>query len=93
MAKLLSAADPRQLRVVVVHQPLAVTQARDRSNLLRGHDVATRAWSAAGADVVISAHDRVTGRRVNLVKSSTVEGASLRVTFEDPTAGTYVSLL
>jgi hypothetical protein len=47
----------------------------------------------AGADVVISAHDRVTGRRVNLVKSSTVEGASLRVTFEDPTAGTYVSLL
>lgn len=56
VAKLLTAADPRQLRVVVVHQPVAVTQARDRSNLLRGHDVATRAWSAAGADVVMGGH-------------------------------------
>ncbi len=56
VARLLGAADPRQLRVVVVHQPMAVTQARDRSNLLRGHDAATRAWSAAGADVVMGGH-------------------------------------
>ncbi len=34
-ARLLSAASPRQLRVVMVHQPAAVTQARDRPNLLR----------------------------------------------------------
>lgn len=49
VAKLLSAASPAQLRVVVVHQPLAVTEARDRTNLLRGHGDAVRAWAAAGA--------------------------------------------
>ena len=56
VAKLLTAASPRQLRVVVVHQPAAVTQARDRPNLLRGHRAATLAWSAAGADVVMGGH-------------------------------------
>ena len=56
VAKLLMAASPRQLRVVVVHQPVAVTQASDRPNLLRGHDAAIRAWSAAGADVVMGGH-------------------------------------
>lgn len=79
MAKLLTAADPRQLRVVVVHQPVAVTQARDRSNLLRGHDVATRAWSAAGADVVMGGHIHLPytlalqslGRRLWVVQAGT----------------------
>jgi 3',5'-cyclic AMP phosphodiesterase CpdA len=56
VAKLLTAASPRQLRVVVVHQPAAVTQARDRPKLLRGHCVAKRAWSAAGADLVMGGH-------------------------------------
>jgi len=56
VSKLLAAATPRQLRVVVVHQPAAVTQARDRPNLLRGCDTATRAWSAAGADLVMGGH-------------------------------------
>jgi len=56
VSKLLSAASPPQLRVVVVHQPAAVTQARDRPNLLRGHSAATRAWSAAGADLVMGGH-------------------------------------
>jgi 3',5'-cyclic AMP phosphodiesterase CpdA len=56
VAKLLAAASPRQLRVVVVHQPAAVTQARDRRNLLRGHAAATPVWSAAGADVVMGGH-------------------------------------
>ena len=56
VAKLLTAASPRQLRVVVVHQPAAVTQARDRPNLLRGHRAATRVWSAAGADLVMGGH-------------------------------------
>ena len=56
VAKLLAAASPRQLRVVVVHQPAAVTQARDRPNLLRGHGAAMRAWSAAGADLVMGGH-------------------------------------
>lgn len=56
VAKLLAAASPRQLRVVVVHQPAAVTQARDQPNLLRGHGVAKRVWSAAGADLVMGGH-------------------------------------
>ena len=56
VANLLTVASPQQLRVVAVHQPLAVTQARDRPNLLRGHSAATRAWSAAGADVVMGGH-------------------------------------
>ena len=56
VAKRLGAASPRQLRVVVVHQPAAVTQVSDRTNLLRGHRAATRAWSAAGADLVMGGH-------------------------------------
>jgi hypothetical protein len=42
--------------MVVVHQPVAVTQARDRTNLLRGHRAATPLWSAAGADLVMGGH-------------------------------------
>ena len=56
VAKLLSAASPTQLRVVVVHQPLAVTEVRDRVNLLRGHGDAVRAWAAAGADLLLGGH-------------------------------------
>ena len=56
VARRLSTASPDQLRVVVVHQPLAVTEARDRPNLLRGHTEAQRVWSAAGADVVMGGH-------------------------------------
>lgn len=56
VAKLLSAARPRQLRLVVVHQPAGVIEGTDRSNLLRGHDAATRAWSAAGADLIMGGH-------------------------------------
>jgi 3',5'-cyclic AMP phosphodiesterase CpdA len=56
VARRLSAATPGQLRLVVVHQPMAVTQASDRPNLLRGHTEAQRVWSAAGADVVMGGH-------------------------------------
>jgi 3',5'-cyclic AMP phosphodiesterase CpdA len=56
VANLLTAASPQQLRVVVVHQPAAVPRAEDRSNLLRGHSAALRAWSAAGADLVLGGH-------------------------------------
>ena len=56
VAKLLSMASPAMLRVVVVHQPLAVTEARDRPNLLRGHGEAVRAWAAAGADLLMGGH-------------------------------------
>ena len=56
VARRLSAASPRQLRVVVMHQPSAVTEARDRPDLLRGHQTALRVWSAAGADLVLGGH-------------------------------------
>ena len=56
VAQLLSEARPQQLRVVVVHQPAAVVQARDQPDLLRGYGQATRAWSAAGADLVMGGH-------------------------------------
>jgi len=56
VSKLLASAGPRQLRVVVVHQPAAVTQVGDRPNLLRGHRAVTRAWSAAGADLLMGGH-------------------------------------
>lgn len=56
VARLLATASPRQLRVVVVHQPVAVPLDSERHNLLRGHDAATRAWAAAGADLVLGGH-------------------------------------
>jgi 3',5'-cyclic AMP phosphodiesterase CpdA len=56
VARQLASASPAQLRVVVVHQPAAVTLALDRPNLLRGHRAATQAWSAAGADLVMGGH-------------------------------------
>ena len=56
VAKLLTAASPGQLRVVVVHQPAAVAHALDRPNLLRGRHAAVQAWSAAGADLVMGGH-------------------------------------
>lgn len=56
VAKLLAAAHPHQLRVVVVHQPAGVVRAADRHHLLRGHRQATQAWAAAGADLVLGGH-------------------------------------
>ena len=56
VAALLRTARPRQLRVVVVHQPAAVCRPEDRRHLLRGHHAALRAWSAAGADLVLGGH-------------------------------------
>jgi len=56
VARRLASAGPAQLRVVVVHQPAAVPHAGERPHLLRGHAAATRAWSAAGADLVMGGH-------------------------------------
>jgi predicted MPP superfamily phosphohydrolase len=53
---LLAQAQPEQLRVVVVHQPIAVKRAEDAPNLLRGHAAALQAWAAAGADLVMGGH-------------------------------------
>ena len=56
MARLLAGARAEQLRVVVVHQPVAVTRAEDVPNLLRGHAGALQRWAAAGADLVMGGH-------------------------------------
>ena len=56
VARLLAQADPAQLRVVVVHQPMAVTRAEDEPNRLRGHADALQTWAEAGADLVIGGH-------------------------------------
>ena len=56
VADRLARAGADQLRVVVVHQPVAVTLAEDESNLLRGHAEAVARWSDAGADLVLGGH-------------------------------------
>lgn len=56
VAQRLRAASPQQLRVVVTHQPVHVIQGRDLKNLLRGHERAVCAWSAAGADLILGGH-------------------------------------
>lgn len=56
VARRLERADARQLRIVAVHQPVAVTQPRDRTNLLHGHEAAVRRWAAAGCDLILGGH-------------------------------------
>ena len=56
VAKRLAIALPEQLRVVVVHQPVAVLREEDEHDRLRGHTAALQAWSAAGADLVMGGH-------------------------------------
>jgi 3',5'-cyclic AMP phosphodiesterase CpdA len=56
VARLVAHADLAQLRVIVVHQPVAVTRAEDEPNRLRGHADALRPWAEAGADLVIGGH-------------------------------------
>ncbi|WP_293775616.1 metallophosphoesterase [uncultured Oxalicibacterium sp.] len=49
-------ARPEQLRIVVTHQPVHVVCDEDREDLLRGHREAIKAWSAAGADLILGGH-------------------------------------
>ena len=55
-ARRLANADPKQLRVLVVHQPVAVLRAEDVHNRLRGHTAALQRWAAAGGDLVMGGH-------------------------------------
>lgn len=55
-AERLLRAKPGQVRLVAVHQPVAVTRLSDIANLLRGHVPAVRRWAEAGADAVIGGH-------------------------------------
>lgn len=56
VAHRLAHAHDAQLRIVVTHQPVAVTKPEDRKNLLKGHEAAVQAWSEAGADIVLGGH-------------------------------------
>jgi 3',5'-cyclic AMP phosphodiesterase CpdA len=56
VARILEGAGAAQLRVVVVHQPVAVTLAEDVRNLVRGHAAALQRWAASGADLVMGGH-------------------------------------
>ena len=56
VAGLLATATAAQLRVVVVHQPIAVVRASDERNRLHGWAAAQQAWARAGADVVMGGH-------------------------------------
>ena len=56
VAARLGSATPGQLRVVVVHQPVAVLRPGEKHNLLRGHAGALQRWSAAGCDLVMGGH-------------------------------------
>ncbi|MDQ3185341.1 MAG: metallophosphoesterase [Pseudomonadota bacterium] len=56
VASRLEMATATQLRVVVTHQPVCVTQAEDEINLLHGYANAIRRWAAAGADLILGGH-------------------------------------
>ncbi|MBC7435369.1 MAG: metallophosphoesterase [Bdellovibrionales bacterium] len=56
VARLVESAEAAQLRVVVVHQPVAVPGPQDEVNLLRGHEDALQRWAAAGVDLVMGGH-------------------------------------
>ena len=56
VARELQGARPRQLRVVVTHQPAAVTRPKDEHDRLRGAEPALQTWSRAGADLVLGGH-------------------------------------
>jgi 3',5'-cyclic AMP phosphodiesterase CpdA len=56
IAARLRQAPREQLRIVVIHQPVLVIRPEDERNLLHGHEAAVRAWSEAGADIVMGGH-------------------------------------
>lgn len=56
VARRLRAADPAQLRVVVLHHPMRSVTLQDTANLVKGHEQAARLWAASGADLVLGGH-------------------------------------
>lgn len=56
VARLLEGAEVAQLRIVVVHQPVAVSLDEDAPHRLRGHAAALERWAAAGVDLVMGGH-------------------------------------
>jgi 3',5'-cyclic AMP phosphodiesterase CpdA len=56
VAARLRQASPRQLRVVVLHQPVAVPRRSEQKNVVHGHTAAVKSWAEAGADVLLAGH-------------------------------------
>ena len=56
VAARLASASPAQLRVVAVHQPMAVFREQDEPDLMRGHAAALQRWAEAGVDLVLGGH-------------------------------------
>jgi len=56
VARRVAQAPATQVRLVVVHQPVAVTRPQDAHNLLHGREAALRRWSEAGVDAVLGGH-------------------------------------
>jgi 3',5'-cyclic AMP phosphodiesterase CpdA len=56
VAAALRDASPRQLRIVVLHQPVAVPRAAEEHNVTHGAESAVRAWAEAGADLILAGH-------------------------------------
>lgn len=52
----LALATPKQLRIVVVHQPVHVLRPQDEHDRLQGWQAAVQAWANAGADIVMGGH-------------------------------------
>ncbi|MDY6945793.1 MAG: metallophosphoesterase [Pseudomonadota bacterium] len=52
----LALATAQQLRVVVTHQPVHVLRGSEVHNRLHGHYEAIKAWSQAGADIIMGGH-------------------------------------
>jgi 3',5'-cyclic AMP phosphodiesterase CpdA len=56
VARRLEQVPPDRLRVVVTHQPACVLRPEDEKDRLHGGADAMRAWSEAGADLVLGGH-------------------------------------
>jgi len=56
VADRLRQSPPEQLKVVVTHQPAAVSRELDEPDRLRGGPRAVQAWREAGADLILGGH-------------------------------------
>ena len=56
VVRLLQGISRDKLRIVVTHQPACVMRPEDEKDRLHGGDEAVRAWSEAGADLVLGGH-------------------------------------
>jgi 3',5'-cyclic AMP phosphodiesterase CpdA len=100
VARRLERATSSQLRIVVTHQPVAVTRPQEETNLLHGRAAAVRSWAHAGADLILGGHihlpyvlplhERFAGLRREVWAVQAGTAVSWRVR---PDAGNSVNLL